>query len=67
MPLMPLGSYRLVAEAPDQMRGIREGITLVTGQTATIDFFLTPGVTESVTVTVDGPIADAGKTDIGEL
>ena len=66
MPLMPLGTYRLAVEAPNHTRTFREGVTLAAGQTATIDFTLQPGeVTETVTVTGDSPIADAGKTDIG--
>ena len=66
MPLMPVGTYRLEVEAPNHMRTIREGVTLAAGQTATIDFTLQAGeVIETVTVTADSPIADAGKADIG--
>ena len=68
IPLLPLGSYRLIVEAPNYKRAVREGVTLVTGQTATIDITLDPGgPEETVTVTADSPIADAGKTDLGRV
>jgi len=68
MPLMPLGTYRFTAEALNYMRAVREGVTLVTGQTVTIDITLNSGlVVDSVTVTADGPIVDTGKTDVGRV
>src|SRR5688572_26027509 len=35
-PLLPLGTYRLTAEAANFKKVIREGITVTTGQTATV-------------------------------
>jgi len=68
MVLLPLGTYSVAVEAPNSMRAVREGVTVVTGQSTTIDFTLSPGeVVETVTVTADGPIADAGKTDLGRV
>ncbi len=68
MPLLPLGTYRMVVEAPDFMRAVREGVTLVAGQTATIDITLQPGrLVDTVTVTADSPIVDPGKTDLGRV
>ena len=67
-PLLPLGPYRLIVEATDHKTAIREGLTLVTGQIVTLDFVLTPGeLNESVTVTAENPIGDAGKTDLGRV
>ena len=36
-PLLPLGIYRLTAEAANFKKLVREGITLTTGQTATVN------------------------------
>ena len=68
VPLLPLGTYRLVAEASSFKKLVREGITLTTGQTATVDFELPAGeIQEIVTVLSDTSIADAGKTDLGRV
>jgi hypothetical protein len=68
LPLLPLGTYRVTVEAPNFKRLVREGITLVTGQTATIDLSLeTGGVSETVTITSDAPIADDAKIDVGRV
>lgn len=67
-PLLPLGSYRVTAEAASFKMAVREGITLKTGQTATIDIRLETGdVWETVTVSLDASIADAGKTDLSRV
>jgi len=68
VPLLPLGTYRVTAEAANFKRLVREGITLVTGQTATVALELEAGqVSEVVTVTGDTPIADPGKIDLGRV
>lgn len=68
LPLLPLGTYRVTVEAPNFKRLIREGITIVTGQTATVDISLeTGGVSETVTITSDAPIADDAKIDVGRV
>ena len=67
-PLLPLGIYRLTVEVPNFKRLVREGITLVAGQTATIDLGLEAGdVSATVTVNLDAPIADPGKIDVGRV
>ncbi len=67
-PLLPLGTYRITAEAANFKKLVREGITLATGQTATIDIQLqTGGINEVVTVSSDTSVADAGKTDLGRV
>ena len=65
-PLLPLGSYRVTVEMPNFKRLIREGITLTAGSTATVNLALEPGgVSETVTITSDAPVADPGKIDLG--
>lgn len=68
VPLLPLGTYRVTVEVQNFKRLVREGITLTTGQTATVNVTLEAGgVTETVTVTSDAPIADPGKIDLGRV
>ncbi len=68
IPLLPLGTYRLVADAQNYETAIRDGLTLATGQIVTLDFTLTPGEPHAtVTVMADSPIADTGKTDLGRV
>ena len=67
-PLLPLGTYRVTVESANFKRLVREGITLVAGQTATINLNLEPGgVAETVTISADSPIADPGKIDVGRV
>ena len=66
--LLPLGTYRISADARGFKRYVREGITLATGQSATVDFQLEPGeVKETVTISEDVPVADTGKTDLSRV
>ena len=68
LPLLPLGAYRVTIEAANFKRLVREGITLTTGQTATVNANLEAGgIDETVTVTSDAPIADAAKIDVGRV
>lgn len=67
-PLLPLGAYRVTVEAPNFKRLVRDGITLVAGQTATIDVALEiGGLEDTVTITSDAPIADTAKIDVGRV
>ncbi len=67
-PLLPLGTFRVTFEAANFKRLVREGITLTTGQTATVDVALVVGGMETtVTITSDAPIADPGKIDVGRV
>lgn len=67
-PLLPLGTYRVTAEAPNFKKLVREGITLATGQTATVALALEAGqVSEVVTISGDAPIVDPGKIDLGRV
>ncbi|MGH9943511.1 MAG: TonB-dependent receptor domain-containing protein [Pyrinomonadaceae bacterium] len=68
VPLLPLGAYRVTAEAPNFKRLVREGITITTGQTATVPLTLEAGeVSEVITITGDALIADPGKIDVGRV
>ena len=67
-PLLPLGTYRVTVELANFKRLIRDGITINTGQTATVNLTLETGdVSATVTVTSDAPIADPGKIDVGRV
>lgn len=67
-PLLPLGTYRITAEAANFKRSIRDGIMLATGQAATVDMQMEPGdIHEAVTISGDSPVADIGKTDLGRV
>ncbi len=67
-PLLPLGSYRVTIESTSFKRLVRDGITLTTGQTATVNAMLEAGgLSETVTVNLDSPIADPGKIDVGRV
>ena len=67
-PLLPLGTYRITAEAANFKKFVREGIPLATGQTATIDISLQTGdIKEVVTVSADTSVTNAGKTDLGRV
>jgi Carboxypeptidase regulatory-like domain/TonB dependent receptor len=68
LPLLPLGTYRVTIESQNFKKLVRDGITLSTGQTATIDATLQPGgAAETVTIEADSPIADTGKIDVGRV
>jgi hypothetical protein len=68
VPLLPLGTYRITIEAANFKRYVREGVTLTTGQTATIDAAMEAGdVSATVTITSDAPVADPGKIDVGRV
>lgn len=68
VPLLPLGTYRVTIEAQNFKRYVQEGIILTTGSVATVRANLeTGGLEETVTVTMDAPIADPGKIDVGRV
>ncbi|MEQ1871162.1 MAG: TonB-dependent receptor [Vicinamibacterales bacterium] len=64
--LLPLGTYRVSAELPGFRKFERVGIVLQAGQTAVINVELTVGnLSEAITVSVNTPVADPGKIDLG--
>ena len=68
IPLLPLGKYQVTITAQNFKKVNREGITLTAGQVATINVVLeTGGIDETITITMDAPIADPGKIDVGRV
>src|SRR5436190_19146082 len=65
--LLPLGTYRVVAELPGFKNYEESGVKLAAGQTAVVNATLNVGqVTESVTVNAEErPVLDAAKIDVG--
>lgn len=69
VPLLPLGVYRVTVEATNFKRLIRDGVSLTTGQIATVDVTLEPADVQGTVVTIvsDAPVADSGKIDLGRV
>ncbi len=68
IPLLPLGTYRVTVSAENFKRLVRDGVTLSTGQTASVNVALEAGaISETVNVSSDAPIADSGKIDVGRV
>ncbi len=68
VPLLPLGTYRVTVEVAGFKKLTRAGITLTTGQLATVDVKLETGnIDEQITITSDAPIADTAKIDLGRV
>lgn len=68
IPLLPLGTYRIEAQAASFKRLVREGIIVTTGRSATVDLQLEVGeVEEMVAISADASVADNGKTDLGRV
>ena len=65
-PLLPLGAYRVTAELPGFKKHDQTGISLSAGQVAVVDVKLEVGaVTETVSVSADAPVVDAGRIEQG--
>src|SRR5215212_10616155 len=65
-PLLPLGAYRVSAELQGFKKHEQAGISLSAGQVAVVDIKLAVGaVTETVSVSADLPVVDAGKIEEG--
>jgi hypothetical protein len=65
-PLLPLGKYQIVAELAGFKRFERMGLELSAGQSVVVNITLPVGeMTETVSVTAEAPLVDAGKIDIG--
>jgi hypothetical protein len=68
IPMLPLGIYSVSAEAEGYKKISRESLSIGAGQTLTIDLELPVGdIREEVVVSLEGAIADAGKTDNSRL
>src|SRR5215472_362732 len=65
-PLLPLGTYRVVAELQGFKRFEQTNITLSVGQTAVVNAAMSVGaVSETITVSGDAPALDTSRIDIG--
>jgi hypothetical protein len=65
-PLLPLGNYKVTITAQGFEKYEQTGVTLTAGAIATVDARLTVGaVTQLVTVTAEGSIAEPARVDIG--
>jgi len=65
-PLMPLGTYRVVAELQGFKRFEQSGIKLSVGQSAVVNVSMGVGtVSETITVNADSPLLDTARIDIG--
>jgi hypothetical protein len=65
-PLMPLGTYRVVAELQGFKRFEQTGVKLSVGDTAVVNITLGVGaVSETITVNADSPLLDTARIDIG--
>jgi hypothetical protein len=65
-PLLPLGTYRVIAELQGFKKFEQSGIALAAGETAVVDVRLGVGtVSELVSVTADTPVVDLGRIDQG--
>ncbi len=66
IPLLPLGSYKLVIDAQGFGKFEQTGIGISSGATATVDATLKVGaVSESVVVTGEASVAEPARVDIG--
>jgi hypothetical protein len=65
-PLLPLGSYRVVAELQGFKRFEQTGIILSVGETAVVNVAMSVGaVSETITVIADSPLFNISRIDIG--
>ena len=67
VPALPPGTYRVSAVLDGFAVSTREGLVLVLGQLAAVDFALTVAGGESVTVTDVGPLVDARNTAVSTV
>src|SRR5258706_11470090 len=62
--LMPLGSYKVTAKAPNLSTLVREGINLAVGQSINLPLTLSVGATmETITVSAEAPNIETNKVE----
>lgn len=67
-PGLQVGFYEVSVAATDFKRSVRDGITLVVDQRASVDFSLQLGeVSQSVQVTAEAPLVDLGSAVLGKV
>jgi len=65
-PLLPLGTYRVVAELQGFKKYEQSGVKVSVGEVAVVNVALGVGtVSETITVLADSPVADLSRIDIG--
>jgi hypothetical protein len=65
-PLLPLGTYRIVAELQGFKTFSQTGVNVLVGQSAVVNISMAVGaVSETITVNADSPIVDTSRIDIG--
>src|SRR5262245_16545841 len=65
-PLLPLGTYRVVAELQGFKKYEQSGVKVSVGEVAVVNVSLGVGtVSESIIVLADSPVADLSRIDIG--
>ena len=68
IPLLPVGEYRVKAEAPGFKALVRNGIVLLVDQSAEVNLRLEVGeVSQSISVTESAPAISTETTDIGSV
>lgn len=66
--VLPLGTYKLTAEAAGFAREERPGIVITAGSTATVNLGLgLAGVERNIVVTATAPVVEPGRTDLGSM
>src|SRR5438552_17829310 len=66
LPNLPPGRYSVTVEAPNLKKYMREGVTVQTGSTVSLDIQMQLGsISESVTVTSDASQLETATSDIG--
>ena len=66
LPNLPPGRYSVTVEAPGLKKYVREGVTVSTGTTVSLDMQMQLGaVTENVTVIADASQLETATSDIG--
>ena len=66
LPNLPPGRYSVTVEAPNMKKYSREGVTVATGSTVSLDIPMQLGaVSDTVTVTADAPQLQTATSDIG--
>ncbi len=67
-PVLPIGQYRVQAEAPGFKKSVREGIVLTVNRNARVDAVLEVGqVTEEIRVLGDASVVDTRQVQLGGL
>lgn len=66
--LLPLGAYRVEAEAGGFKKAVRTGVTLSVQENVRVDFQLAVGaLTEVISVNADAPLVDTRQASVGAL